>query len=133
MKSRLALYLFSLFLISACASLSPLSTEETIANNVKTRWDALIQHNWSDAYQFQTSGYRDSHTLEQYKTKFGRKISWQEVKVSKIQLNEEKTKATVSVLLPYQTIVPGMGLQESEVHLTEIWLLDDAEWKHYTE
>jgi hypothetical protein len=124
--------LICIFLLSACTSLPHISVEETISNRVKTRWDALIEHNWSDVYQFETAGYRESHTLEQFKAKFGQAVSWQKVKVTKVMLDDSKSNATVSVIVPFQMMLPGQGLENSEAHLTEIWLLVDDVWHHYT-
>jgi hypothetical protein len=132
MNFRPLFYFIFIFFLSACTSLPPKNVEEKITARVEKRWDALIGHNWTDAYQYETVGYRESHTLEQFKAKFGQAVSWQKIKVLKVQLNESKSNATVLISVPFQIMLPGQGLQQSAANLTEIWLLDDGEWWNYT-
>lgn len=122
--------LYSMLFISACSFLSPLSVEENIRNRVKLRWDGLVERNWSDAYRFETAGYRKSHSLKQFKAQFGQSVTWEKVTVPKIEVGN--SKATVTVKLPFTMVLPNQGVQKSEATLTEIWLLDEGEWSHYT-
>lgn len=132
MNFRPRFYFIFIFFLSACASISPKSVEENVTARVEKRWDALIKHNWSDAYQYETAGYRESHTTVQFKAKFGQAVSWQKVKIIKVQLDESKSNATVTVSVPYQIMLPGQGLQQATANLTETWLLDDDEWWIYS-
>lgn len=132
MISPAKFYLACLFFLSACTTLSPTNIEDNITSKVISRWNALINHQWSDAYQYETNGYRESHTVEQFKAKFGQSVSWKKINVLKVHFNESKSKATVSVSLPYEMKLQGFGVQKSNAYLTEIWLLDEGMWRHYT-
>ncbi len=122
--------LYSILLISACSSLPPVSEIESIRSRVKLRWSALVEHKWSAAYQFESTGYRKSHSVEQFRSQFGQSVSWENVTVPKIEI--DNSKATVTVKLPFQVALPGQGVTKSEATLTEIWLLDNGVWSHYT-
>jgi hypothetical protein len=97
------------------------------------RWDGLVEHNWTKAYQFETTGYRQSHSVKQFKTQFGQSVTWEKVTVPKVEIDSSKEKAMVTVKLPFQVVLPGQGVKKSEATLTEIWLLDDGVWNHYTQ
>jgi len=124
-------YPLFLLLVSGCSLVPTLTTEQVINQRATNRWNALITHNWKDAYQYETKGFRSSHTIKQFQSRFGHAVTWQAIDVLKVSVNETKTTATVSLKLSFITPMLGGGTQQSASMLTETWLLDNNEWWHY--
>ena len=116
----------------SCASISPVvSDSEQLSLRAHSRWLALIEKKWEKAYLFETKGYRDSHTVEQYKMGFGRAVIWKDTEIYKVDLNELANYALVTIRLTVKMILPGMGEEEADSVFKEDWLKDNGEWWHY--
>jgi hypothetical protein len=127
-----AFYLF-VMLMQACAIQSALTPDKIIGQRVQARWDALIGNNWPEAYRYETPGYKATHTVEQFQGKFGQALKWKTVKIESIKVDPGKQKASVSLNVAFDAVIPNFGLQTSTSYLTETWLLEGDEWWHYSQ
>lgn len=122
-----------LLLLSGCALQPTLTPTQEITQRVQARWNALIKNNWAEAYQFESPGYRSSHSLEHYQGRFGQALKWKEVKVDKVDITADKQKATVAINILFDVILPEMGTQTSSSYYTETWLWEDNTWWHFNQ
>ena len=128
---RLLLFFLVILLQFSCASVFPVNDNEQLTVRVDSRWLALIEKKWEDAYSFETKGYRESHTVEQYKKSFGGAVVWKNSEVYTINLDETSEHALVTIRLTVRMIVPGIGEQETVSVFKEDWIKDSSEWFHY--
>ena len=128
---RFLLFFLVILFQFSCASVFPANDSDQLTIRAHSRWLALIEKKWDEAYSFETKGYRESHTVEQYKTSFGRAVVWQNSEVYKINLDEMAEHAVVTIRLTIRMMVPGMGEQETVSVFKEDWLKDNGEWLHY--
>lgn len=132
MVIRFTYFLVSLILLSACTVSPSLTDEEVISQKVRQRWVALANKNWLEAYQYETKGYRDTHTVTQFRSAFGGAATSKVVNIESVIIDKPKEKAVVKIILPIEIRLPWNELQKSNIHMTEIWLHDFSSWSHYT-
>lgn len=125
---------FSIILFQlSCASVLHINNDnKQLTSRAYDRWLALVEEDWEQAYLFETKGYRNSHTIEQYKASLGgRAVRWKSAEIYKVDLNEVADHALVTVRLTVQMEIPGIGGQETISVFKENWLKDNGEWWHY--
>lgn len=62
--TRLIVGMGAALIVSACASLAPLSPEEAVAKRAQARYDALIARDYRTAYGFLAPGLREKTSYE---------------------------------------------------------------------
>ena len=128
---RFVLFFLFVQLQFSCASVTSINENDQLTSRVHSRWLALIEKKWDQAYLLETKGYRGSHTVEQYRSSFGHAVTWKKAEVYKVVLDEVSEHALVTVRLTVQMMVPGIGDQETISTFEEDWLKDSGEWWHY--
>jgi hypothetical protein len=102
-----------------------------LAQRAKARWAYVIEKNWQKAYEFETKGYRESHTLTQYKASFGTAVTWLNADVHKLEVDKVEGTATATIRLAIKVIIPGMGEQNTVSTFKEYWLKEDGKWWYF--
>ncbi len=125
-------FIFCCLALSGCATVVPQDTESVIAERVKERWGYLIKKEWNKVYQFETKGYRDSHTEDQFKTKFGSAVLWKNAQVVSVIIDKSRESAKVRIKMNFEANIPGFGgVQKTSTDLLEDWILYADQWWHY--
>jgi hypothetical protein len=99
-----------------------------LANRVEAYWRALSERNFEAAYAFLLPSYRQTHTAEQYGSRFGGAVRW---RVATVQGIRYDTPKVAHVRLNLETEhVPSWGGQAERLvtRLDETWLNRDDEW-----
>ena len=88
------------------------------------RWEAMIGGDWVAAYAFETPGYREVYTLNQYRNAFGGAVAWESIRFVGV---ENIDAQNVSVKLDLASTYENMPLLTP---ITERWLKKEGEWWH---
>ena len=96
---------------------------------VLSRWDALIDRNFEQAYEYFSPAYRKLFPLENYLAKTGSSVAWVSIKIKGIQFDGQR--AEVKLVLEYRLILPmGAGEDFGQIpkDIDEVWLWIDGDW-----
>ena len=105
---------------------APLTEESILTDRVVTRWRAMIARDFPRAYEFETPGYRQTHTVEQHANRFGRHAVWRDAEVYK--LNIEGDIAKVTVFVKHTFAGPDGNPEEGATYVDETWLRKNGQW-----
>lgn len=116
---------------------SPVDSKEQLKEQLKKRiegrWAALIKRDFSEAYKYQSPGYRELYSVEQFRGVFGSQVGWLNARIAKLTIKEASAEAVVSV--QYNAVVPfnsdsGSSVTKGETALDEKWIQDGGVWYH---
>jgi hypothetical protein len=102
--------------------------DKELAGRVEARWRALIDGNFTAAYDYTLPSYRQTHTAQQYRSRFGNAVRW---RVATVQGIRYDNPIVAHVRLSLETEhVPSWGGQAERLvtRLYETWLYRDGEW-----
>jgi hypothetical protein len=103
-------------------------TENALAQRVEERWQAMVEKDFDKVYGYNLPSYRQTNTLEQFKGRFGKAVTWREAEVQGIQYNgPESARVRINLEVEY---VPSWGgaAQPAITRVDEIWLNRDGTW-----
>lgn len=90
------------------------------------RWKALADRDFAKAYEYETPGYRKTHTVEQYSNRYGRQSVWRDAEVFKLNIKGDIAEVTMFVK---HTFIGADGMpQEGATYLDETWLRKNGQW-----
>ena len=116
--------------LTACASLSPQTTEMQVEKRATEYWKVRIEGRFNSAYELISPAYRSVRSPSDYKTRFG----GGSVKAAEVvRVTCEPQKCVVKVKLVAGVALPGLNLSELATHVDEVWLLEDGSWWRYEE
>jgi hypothetical protein len=136
MFARVGLVCVVLWALSGCAVLQPedgdkwrQSQHPELKDRAEKRWGALIKGDFETAYTFSSPDFRAVVSLQQYRSKFGRALSWRLARVVNVSY-DEPTVATVSVEVAYRTSLPGIvgEMIETQSLISEKWVYKNRQW-----
>lgn len=95
---------------------------------VLAKWAALIKGDFEAAYKFSSPAYRELHSLDFFRSRFGGKIAWTKAEVLDVQL-KDKEVANAIIKLHYDLFQKETGrtlqmFSESQ----ETWVYSGDEW-----
>ena len=106
--------------------------KEDLRPRVEARWTALIAGDFGKAYEFETPAYRAVYTPPQFKTQFGRQMTWRVANILDIHYDGSDV-ARVDVEVAYHYAEPEVKdspvLDMTSVS-KEIWLHKEGQWWH---
>ncbi|MGB3918099.1 hypothetical protein J9253_13005 [Thiothrix litoralis] len=117
-------------LLTACGS-----GEEALSKAAEGRWQALIQGNMEEAYQYYTDAFQKTTSQEMFKHKVHSGL-WKKVKVKQIQCVESGKRCDVAVDVAVVMRMPGLSKpMESHTTLHEVWVRDGwfSDWRYVDE
>lgn len=91
------------------------------------RWAALIAGDFDQAYGFETPGYRELYTAQQYRNRYGKGLRWQQARVVEMELKSPKV-ASVTLEIEYSFHVSGQGMMSHKGPVTETWVRIEGQW-----
>ena len=122
--------------ITGCATSHPVGSEQwkesqrsVLKERAEARWNALIKGDIETAYSYTSPEYRSVVSLQQYKGKYGRVISWRMAHADNVSYDGPAV-ATVSVEVTYRVDIPGTGGEsiETQKAVSEKWIYKEREW-----
>jgi len=102
--------------------------DSLLRDRVAKRWDALVERDFAQAYQFETPALRATKTVDEYTKGFGPLVRWHGATVDRIHYRAPET-ADVTVRLDYSFPDPGGGADvRTTGYLTEQWSFREDTW-----
>ncbi len=132
---KLLILLSTLLVIStvpvACVNnpkiVAPVNSE--LEPRVQGRWDALIDKNFEQAYQYFSPAHRRLFPLQHYLSSTGSSVNWLSSEIIDIKINEERAEVKVRMV---STLDLPMGVGDDFGQFTkdlrETWLWVDGQW-----
>lgn len=105
-------------------------TPKTLEEKVVARWNFLISGDYTEAYEYLTPGYRQSETLDSYKSRIASsQITWQKSDFEKKECEDENL-CVVFVRIEYMYLMPVAGGKEmvQSTTIRENWIKKEDEW-----
>lgn len=103
-------------------------SEQHLSERVEARWAALAEGDFAKAYEYETPGYRDTVTPQQYPSQFGRAVRWIGAEVLHLDVSETGDRAEVKVLLEYEAPTPVGDTYTNRRPLNERWIASEGDW-----
>ncbi|MEA3638340.1 MAG: hypothetical protein VBE63_00165 [Lamprobacter sp.] len=103
-------------------------SEQHLSDRVEARWAALAEGDFAKAYEYETPGYRDTVTPQQYPSQFGRAVRWIGAEVLHLDVSETGDRAEVKVLLEYEARTPVGDTYTNRRPLNERWIASEGDW-----
>ena len=99
-----------------------------LAERVEARWAALAKGDFKAAYAYTLPSYRQTHSFEQFASRFGGAVTWRVATVQAIRCDTPQA-ARVRLALEYEYVPSWGGEAEKLVtRLHETWLDREGEW-----
>ena len=116
-------------LLSACASLDPMSPEEMVAARAQQRFDALMVYDYAAAYEYTTPGYRSTESVSRYSSRWGGAGMWLSATVQSASCPGVQPANRCQVVAEIVYKPPRHEVLSTA--LIEDWLLIDGNWYLY--
>lgn len=133
MKARFALPALPLAglcvaLLTGCAASggTPLSAEAVVAERAAARWQAIIDNQWPQAYQYTSPGYRAAVSASEHQGRtVNAAIRREAVEVLAVDC-PAGASCEATLRLTYQPILPGSPRMSTDIR--ERWLEEGGQW-----
>jgi len=114
-------------LLAACANLATQPPEEQVKQRANARWQALVEGKFTEAYSYNTPGFRALVTPDSYRARTGGSVKWVGATVTKVDC-PEAAKCKVQIKLDYKPLFGGKMDGFYSTYLDENWLLEASQW-----
>lgn len=106
----------------------PAEEQARLEARVRERWIALIERDFSAAYQYATPGFRAAYGPSDLALRYGRDVTWLRAEVAQVEARNP-TSATVRVQVHYR-IVEKPAMRDLEMHsiVEENWIRVENDW-----
>jgi hypothetical protein len=101
---------------------------EILKERAQARWEALIKKDWDAAYQYELPAYRQTHDVNQFRSKFGSKLQWKHIEAKNAVIVQENKTADVKLNLAYQILLSDGVPMDNEVEINERWVKQEGDW-----
>lgn len=118
-------------LLSACGS-----AESVLTEYAANRWNALIQGNMEQAYEYYTDAFKATTPLETFRRKVHGTGLWSKARVQKVQCDDAGTRCKVEVEVTVAMKMRGLNkpLESNDV-VQETWVKEGllSDWRYVKE
>lgn len=113
-------------------NITALPAQDTILREkAQNRWRAIISGDFEKSYGYETPDYRKKFSLESYKSRFGKSVSWLDSEVVTLNIVDNGSLARVLVAVLYSAPSPvSNGVVTNKKFLWEEWVIVESEWYH---
>jgi hypothetical protein len=121
--------LIALANLSGCASIQGRKSEDRLIERVRTYWDAREKGDYATQFRLDASSLTKQLTLKEYA---GRPSVAEilDYKIKKVQINEEKSEATVRLQAKVRMKLTGFSSAPLEKEIIDWWVFEDNDWYH---
>lgn len=116
--------------LSACATLGSTSPQEQVTQRANQRWQALIDADFTRAYNFNTPGYRAAVNSQTHRASVGSAVAWVGAEAVKIDC-PDINKCTATVRIDFKPLMGGRYGEKINTHIDETWLFEDGQWWYF--
>lgn len=118
-------------LLTACGS-----AESVLTEYAANRWNALIQGNLEQAYEYYTDTFKATTPLDVFRRKVHGTGLWSKAKVQKVQCEEAGNRCKVDVEVTVSMKMRGLStpMETSDI-VHEVWVKDGwfSDWRYVKE
>ncbi len=126
--SRLALAGAGLaILLSGCASLSPKTTEEIVAQRANERWNLMRADKFESSYEFTAPSYKAVKDAKSYRSLYGSASAWTDAKVAKVECSSDAA-CNVVMEITVRNVSPMRGAPTLTTAIDESWVKEGDRW-----
>jgi len=105
-----------------------LPREAELRERVKARWEAVLKGEFDKAFGFETPEYRKSHTEQEYREQFGRRLRWHVATLKDLRYDRADEVEAI-ITLDYSFALPGSDeMARTTGDITEHWVYSEDQW-----
>lgn len=135
---RMLLVISLIAIVAACGGKThvrdhqPVVDSNSVGARAQARWDALIERQYAQAYQYYTPGFRSSTPLDRFAGGFaGGRVIWEQAEYVDEECEEDRCVVRLRVTYAYLQLAPGVDRYPSTRTVKETWIRLDDHW-YYT-
>ena len=131
MRSRVVVGVLCIWLVAGCSPSGPgdqASIEQQVTERAEGRWQALVEGDFRQAYEFESPAYRSLTPYERFRAQFGDAAVWHGAEVTKVTVGEAGDVADLVLSLDYTAITPSGESYKGRRGIKEKWLMSSGDW-----
>ena len=126
--------LIGLLAVTGCASLTGVqpAPEEVVAERAQERMDALVAGDYERVYGFETPGFRETVSLEDYLDERSGRITYADGRVREVRCEQTVCVAEVAVSYRFRSVRGRASVAEPVTRISEQrWVQSGDQWWHF--
>ena len=127
-RGALLLATLALLALSACAT-TPSGDDKRVTDRAQERWDAVVNDQLEEAYEYYSPGYRSATSLIDFGTEMRlRKLRY--ISAEYLDHECEQSRCTVRFMIGYRVFapVPGLIQYDGQQMVEDTWVRTSGEW-----
>ncbi len=116
-------------MVAGCASTASGPPEEVVRQRAQARWNALLDGDFSRAYDYMAPSYRALIERKRFPNQFGSGAGWQGAEVVSVTCETDRCKVVMKVAV--RTALRGRSAPPLSTHFDENWVKEDGQWWMY--
>ena len=116
--------------LSACATLGSTSPQDQVIQRANQRWQALIDADFTRAYNFNSPGYRAVVNPQTHRASVGSAVAWVGAEAIKVEC-PDVNKCLATVRIDFKPLMSGRYNEKMSTHIDETWLFEDGQWWYF--
>ena len=121
---------FASLTLSACATLGSTSPQDQVTQRANQRWQALIDVDFTRAYNFNTPGYRAAVNPQTHRASVGSAVAWVGAEATKVDC-PDANKCIATVRIDFKPLMGGRYGEKINTHIDETWLFENGQWWYF--
>lgn len=119
----------ALALLAGCATLGGGTPEEVVEKRANARWAAWVKRDFTEAYKYNTPGYRGTVPYEKFVTLRGKDVRILKGEVNKVTCpTADKCDAQIKLTATAAIMMRQQFPKEIVTYVDETWVLEDGQW-----
>lgn len=128
-RVRLLVVVCGLFLLSACATSTSVSTESLIEQRATARWETFFSGDLAGAYEYLSPAYRTSVSSLQYqRSVLLKRVAYTSAEYIGSTCDESTCMVKFNVGYTVSGALPGVKSYKGTQIIEESWVLIDGQW-----
>ncbi len=111
--------------LAGCASLAPVTPEQSVTSRANLRWQALIGADIDKAYGLMSPAYRAVTTVQAYRATFGSAVQWKTAEATKVTCEADKCTALIKI---EAKPIAGRSSLPLITYFEETWIREANQW-----
>jgi len=119
----------ALALLAGCATMGGGTPEEVVEKRANARWAAWVKRDFTEAYKYNTPGYRGTVPYEKFVTLRGKDVRILKGEVNKVTCpTVDKCDAQIKLTATAAIMMRQQFPKEIVTYVDETWVLEDGQW-----